>query len=234
MPTSVADFHSTELTPDQARESAGQLGLPEVGQRHLWDGRVFRRRNAALVSRLAKSLPAEHSLLLAVATKDSDPLVREHATLALARVDGPLQDVVPALLRGLADKSEPVQAAARHGLYRLAESRRAEMAPHIIRALVGAPPEVAYTATDLLAAPECVHDLIAALDHAVRSVRQVVVSVLVRLADRAAPALARALEDPARRTIAAQVLLQLAPFGDTTRAELDRLVAGADLQLRGV
>jgi HEAT repeat protein len=234
MTTSVADFLSTELTANQAEEVLGQLELPEVVSRHLWDGRVFMRRNAALVSRLAGSVPAEWALLLAVATKDSDPLVRERAILALARVDGPLDDVVPALLRALADPEDLVRAAARDSLYNLATRRRAELAPHLVRGLRDASPEASFVAADLLATPEAVGDLVEALDHPVRAVREVIVAVLVRLGDRAARALVRALEDPVRRALAGQVLLQIAPLDAAARAELDRLAASDDRAVKRV
>src|SRR5262249_1585956 len=188
---------------------------------HLWDGRVFMRRNAALVSRM-RQVPTDWTLLLSVATKDTDPMVRENALLALGRVDGPLDDALPALLRGLTDRAENVRVAARDSLFNLAASRRVEMTPHLIRGLMAAPPAVAVVAADLLAAPEAADALVEALVHPARAIRELAVGVLVRIGEAGATALLRALGDPARRTLAAQVLIQLAPLEAGALAELDR------------
>src|SRR5262249_50906801 len=140
MGTSVDDFLSGELTAKQAEELLGGEGLNwlEVINQHLWDGRVFMRRNAALVSRM-RQVPTDWTLLLAVATKDTDALVRENALLALGRIDGPLDDALPALLRGLTDRAQNVRSAARDSLFNLAATRRVDMIPHLIRGLILAP-----------------------------------------------------------------------------------------------
>jgi HEAT repeat protein len=122
-----------ELTSEQAQGllAKRELDFTFAVSRLLSDGDVVTRRNGALVAHLTDAklaVPTELARLLAVATRDVDPVVRERCLTAVGRLDTPFDEALPALRRGLADSVEAVRGAARTGLLALVERRKASAA----------------------------------------------------------------------------------------------------------
>ena len=151
MGTSLDDFLTKELSRERVAEVVDAKALDPVVlvERHLFDGRLFLRRNAACALSLMGPITADNLHWVIVAAKDSDPLVREQTVAALPAIGLAPDAASDALMNALADRDTSVSEAAQSALEQLTLAQADEMAPRLIAQLTARPP-VARTAQDLL------------------------------------------------------------------------------------
>jgi CubicO group peptidase (beta-lactamase class C family) len=181
----------------------------------------------------ATASAADMSALIG-ALKDSDPLVRENAAIALGRLGSAARQAVDPLVKALGDEDLYVRGTAAVALGRIG----AAAVPALVRALADENGEVRRSAAIALgrlgaSARGAIPALIAGLadrDENVRYAASVALGGLGAAAQDAVPALTEALHDrdPDVRGGAALALQQIAPGDRTGRATSEVLVATID------
>jgi HEAT repeat protein len=210
--SATADFFEAELTAEQIEPLLADLDRAELFAKHLWDGRVFMRRNASTAVRLAADAPIEATSLLAVAAKDADPDVRGNAVAALGLCpDLDLGTATAAILTALTDRVEAVRATAVEALDRLADKRSDELIPLLVDALGDDRSPVRAAAASVLVrlGAASVGALIPKLAHDNAELRKEAFRTLARVGTDAAEALVAALPGEAVRPHVVALLVAL-------------------------
>lgn len=231
-PNEESALHARELSLDRLVEmrQAGALDLDLLLHRDLWDGRTYVRRNAAAALALFEDVEHPRLGLLGIASRDGDPVVREHAAVALGRVRLDAQAAVAALLRARVDLVTPVAEAAQQALERILLTRPTEVAPLLIPALGDAAPPIRATAADLLlkSGAHGVRPLVAGLGNPDPNVADLCAALLDRLGSMTTDALIDALAEVDSRRRAAALLRHHPPRTKSQRERLDRIARGDD------
>jgi hypothetical protein len=152
MATSLNDFLDDELSSERVAEVVESQALDPAAviERYLFDGRVFLRRNAALALTQMGALTVDNLHWVVVATKDGDPLVRAHVTVALPTLGLEPAQAFDALANRLGDRDDAVVQAAEAGLEQLTQTKGAVLAPLLVAHLTDQRPMVGVTCQDLL------------------------------------------------------------------------------------
>jgi HEAT repeat protein len=152
MASSLNDFLDDELSSERVAEVVESQALdPTVlVEKYLFDGRVFLRRNAASALAQMGALTVDNLHWVVVASKDGDPLVREHVTAALPTVGLEPAQAFEALANRLSDRESAVVQAAEAGLEQLIQIDANALAPLLVAHLTDLRPKLGVTCQELL------------------------------------------------------------------------------------
>ncbi|MDP6942809.1 MAG: HEAT repeat domain-containing protein [Myxococcota bacterium] len=193
MGTSLDDFLTAELSGERVAEVVAGKALDPVAliEQHLFDGRTFLRRNAALALTRIGPVEVDNLHWVVVATKDADPVVREYTIAALPTLGMTPHAAFASLVATLGDRATSVALAAAAALEQLTLADPEVLADLLVARLTDTRPGVGATVQALLLriAPQAAPRLVAACAGEDRGLAAAAASTLGRLGASAQDAL---------------------------------------------